>query len=195
MHIWMLHKRLIHDEIDKDRALMIQEELFNILWEDTICRLRREGVNELLVNKSLLKVQQYTFLHLTHYDHAYTEFLDKPEDRLKELRKIVWQHILARDEEAEHRTDHLDRIAWYVEANYQNIMMHWPDKFYRESRVAWVDLPEFSNMKDASGKVMDDNPVNPDDVLPEPWLQNITLRGVIYFWNPKANKVSWERPL
>lgn len=194
MHIWFLHKRLIHDDIDKERALMIQEELFNILWEDTMCRIRREGVNELLVNKNLLKVQQYTFIHLTHYDHAYTEFLDKPEDRMKELRKIVWQHILVREEEAENRLDQLDRIAWYIEANYQNIMMHWPDEYYRQGRVSWVNLPDFSGMLDEDGKVMEENPVDPDDVLPDPWLKNITLRGVDYYWNPRTNKSSWDRP-
>ena len=173
---------------------MIQEELFNILWDDTTCRIRQQGINELLVNKNLMRVQQYTFLHLTHYDHAYTEFLDKPDERLKELRRIVWQHILVREEEAEHRTDHLDRIAWYIEANFQNIMMDWPDEYYRSARVAWVDLPDFSNIKDASGNVMEENPVHPDDVLPEPWLRNITMKGIDYYWNPETMQSAWEKP-
>ncbi|GAX22474.1 hypothetical protein FisN_14Hh090 [Fistulifera solaris] len=194
MHVWFLHKRLIHDDIDRDRALMIQEELFNILWEDTLCRIRAEGVTPLLENRSLLKVQQYTFLHLTHYDHAFTEFLNKPEERLKELRKVIWQHVLVRDEEAEHRTDHLNRLAWYVEANYQNIMLHWPNEYYQQGRVAWVNLPDFSNLLDEQGNVMEENPVHPEDVLPEPWAKNITLRGKDYYWNTVTNQVSWERP-
>lgn len=194
MHIWFLHKRLIADAVDRELALMIQEELFNILWDDTTCRIRQQGVGELLVNKHLLQVQQYTFLHLTHYDHAYTEFLNKPAERLKELRKIVWQHILVRDEEAEHRNDHLDRLAWYVEANYQNIMMDWPDQYYREARVAWVDLPDFSSMVDANGEPMEEKPLHPDDVLPSPWQRNITMRGVEYYWNPATMKSTWTRP-
>lgn len=194
MHIWFLHKRLIADTTDRNLALMIQEELFNILWDDSLCRIRQRGINELSVNKHLTQVQQYTFLHLTHYDHAYTEFLTKPDMRLKELRKIVWQHILVRDSEAEHRHDHLDRMAWYVEANYQNITMEWPDPYYRQARVAWVDLPDFSGMKDANGKLMEENPIHPDDVLPEPWLRNITTSGVEYYWNPKTLKSSWDRP-
>jgi cytochrome b pre-mRNA-processing protein 3 len=194
MHLWFLHKRLIHDDINKDQALMIQEELFGILWEDTMCRIRREGVSEILVNKNLKQVQHYTFVHLTQYDHAFTELLDKPKERLNELRAIVWRNILVRDEDAEHRTDHLNRIAWYIEANYQNIMMHWPYEYYKESRVAWVDLPSFSNMKDASGNLMVENPVNPDDVLPDPWRRNITLRGIYYYWNPKTGQVAYDRP-
>jgi len=78
LHIWLLHKRLISDHDDPETALMIQEELFNILWDDTTCRIRQQGISEMLVNKHLLQVQQYTFLNLTHYDHAYTEFLDRP---------------------------------------------------------------------------------------------------------------------
>ena len=39
MHVWFLHKRLISDVFDKDRALMIQEELFNILCKYGICNV------------------------------------------------------------------------------------------------------------------------------------------------------------
>lgn len=194
MHIWLLHKRLISDKFDEDSALMIQEELFNILWEDTMCRIRKEGVNELLVNKNLLQVQQYTFLHLTNYDHIYTELLDKPAERLKELRKLVWQHIFVRDEAVKSRTDHLDRIAWYIEANYQNIIMEWPDDYYRSGRVAWVNLPDFDDLKDEKGTAMPVNPLHPEDILPEPWLKSITLKGIEYYWNPVTMESSWDRP-
>ena len=53
MHIWFLHKRLISDNIDKENALMLQEELFNMFWDDTTYRIRKEGVRELLVNKTV----------------------------------------------------------------------------------------------------------------------------------------------
>jgi hypothetical protein len=197
MHIWFLHKRLINSDVhDKELALMIQEELFNILWDDTLCRIRQQGVYELMVNKNLLQVQQYTFMHLTHYDHVFSpEFLADPTKRLQELRKLVWYHILVREEEAETtRADQLDRIAWYIEAQYQNIMMHLPEEYFREARIKWVDLPDFSNMVDGDGKPLPDSPVHEDDVLPEPWVKNITVRGVEYFWNEKTRKSSWDRP-
>lgn len=114
---------------------------------------------------------------------------------MKELRKIVWQHIFVRDPEMEHADAALDRIAWYIEANYQNIMVDWPDQWYRESRVAWVDLPDFSGATDASGKLLDENPVHEDDVLPTPWKRNITIRGVEYYWNPVTMEATWDRPL
>jgi cytochrome b pre-mRNA-processing protein 3 len=234
MHIWFLHKRLIHDAHDLDAALMVQEELFNILWDDTTSRIRQTGTSELLVNKHLMQVQQYTVLHLTHYDHAFTDFyLQRPLERMKELRTLVSYHIFrdpsmiatdpasasssssppsadgpnANDERTDSAaspsissnsstvsTDLLDRYAWYLEANYQNIMLHWPDAHYREGRVAWVNLPDFSHVKDSRGELLPDSPVNPDDALPSPWLTNITRRGVDYYWNPETRQSRWERP-
>lgn len=196
LHIWLLHKRLLADEYDKDTALAVDEELFNILWDDTTCRIRQAGVYELSVNKHLMQVQQYTFLHLTHYDHCYTEFLDKPEARLKELREIVWHHWFMSDPAVEHRTDHLDRICWYIDANYRNMMHELPDEYYRESRVAWVDLPDLTNMRDSDGTtLLPENPIHEDDVLPQPWLRNITNRGAEYYWNPETGASAWERPV
>jgi len=68
LHIWLLHKRLIADECDNDVALSVEDELFNILWDDTTGRVRQAGVNELAVDKELMNVhvQQCTLLHLTH---------------------------------------------------------------------------------------------------------------------------------
>ena len=195
MHIWFLSKRLSHDDIDKSHALNIRERLFNLLWEDTSGRIRRAGVSAILSDKTLGQVAKYTVRHLAHYDKAFTEFLDKPEERLKELREIVWWHIMVRDEDAKQQTDHLNRIAWYIEANYQNIMMHWPDEYYREARVAWVDLPDFSDIRGPSGEILDPIPINPDDVLPEPWLSNVSPKGIDYYWNPYTGEATWDRPL
>jgi cytochrome b pre-mRNA-processing protein 3 len=227
MHVWFLHKRLIQDTHDLDAALMVQEELFNILWDDATSRIRQTGTSELLVNKHLMQVQQYTFLHLTHYDHAFTDFyLQRPLERMKELRNLVSHHIfrdpamMATDpassaddsitkdggsdptsssavsppSSSEVSTDLLDRYAWYIEANYQNIMLHWPDEHYREGRVAWVNVPDFSALKDSRGELLPENPVHPEDVLPSPWLTNITRRGVEYYWNPETRESRWERP-
>lgn len=190
----MLHKRLLADTYDKTAALAVDEELFNSFWDDTTCRIRQAGVHELAVNKFLLQVQQYTFLHLTHYDHTYSEFLEQPLDRLKELRKLLWMHVYVRDPDMEKANDQLDRLVWYVDANYRNIMHEWPDEYYRESRVAWVDLPDFSNLKDANGLVLPDNPINPDDVVPAPWVANITRRGIEYYWNPETGESTWIKP-
>jgi hypothetical protein len=37
-------------------------------------------------------------------------------------------------------------------------------------------------------------PCHPDDVLPYPWITNITNAGKIYYWNPQTRVSSWIRP-
>jgi hypothetical protein len=208
---------------DRDNALLVQEELFNILWDDTVCRIRQTGTNELLVNKLLMQVQQYTFMHLTHYDQAYTShYLQHPLERMKELRHLVSLHVVREQPSQSQQVpslssssstgatedsnpppssaavpnvDQIDRLAWYIEANYQNIMLDWPDPYYREGRVQWVDLPSFEGMRDPqTGDPLPVPSLHPDDVLPHPWLFNITRRGDAYYWNPETRESTWERP-
>ena len=173
MHIWFLHKRLLLDNEDPHRAGLIQEELFDIFWTDSSNRMRAHGVNELLINKNLKTVQQYTFMHLFHYDHCFSELLDSPKERLEELKNLVLTHILLinpDDQKAlDLHDDHAECIAWYIETQYQNIVHDLPDPLYRKARIAWVDLPDFSNLKDANGKILEENPIDPEDILPKPY--------------------------
>ena len=198
MHVWFLHKRLISDTKDPHMAALIQEELFDILWTDTTCRMRAHGVTELLINKNLKTVQQYTFMHCFHYDHCYTEFLDDPKARLSELKDLVKAHVLLispedRDEWDRH-DEHAERLAWYIEAQYQNIVHDLPEALYQKARIAWVDLPDFSNIKDQNGTVLPEKPIDQDDVLPTDWTTNIANDGTTYFWNTKTRQATWDRP-
>lgn len=249
MHLWFLHKRLIAANVNNgnlgaDTCLNIQEELFEIFWNDTLCRLRAQpDVREMSVNKYLLQVQQYTFLHLFHYDHIFGSLasseshldprnkeeeeeddsqvdpipmvpstgddgeemdplsvldpnvdLSQRSNRINELKKLIWMHVLVRNPEAKESDDHLERLAWYVEAQYQNILVDWPGQYVETAQVGWVNLPDFGGMKDNSGRLLENKMVHPDDVLPEPWVPNITLRGVTYYWNSKNGKSQWEKP-
>jgi WW domain/Ubiquinol-cytochrome C chaperone len=235
MHVWFLHKRLVssHQGLDPDWAHAIQDELFRILWNDTLCRIRQQGVYEMSVEKNLIKVQKYTFLHMFHYDHIYKpmltlknnqenqedmtqpppqehdqEFqpwdplsvidhkanLTRVQDRISELKKLVWMHVMVRDEKTTSYQDQLERMAWYVETQFQNIIMEWPTEHVREARVAWVNLPSFANLKDDQGRVLAPRPVDLNHVLPDPWLTNITLRGETYYWNPVTRQSQWEHP-
>ena len=51
VHVWMMHKRLITEGKD---GLLVQEALFDELWEDTANRIRGQGINELSVSISRL---------------------------------------------------------------------------------------------------------------------------------------------
>ena len=47
MHVWFIHKRLIADTSDPHFSLLVQEELFDVLWNDTRARIRAAKVHEL----------------------------------------------------------------------------------------------------------------------------------------------------
>ena len=207
LHVWLLHKRLVLDTYDPSTALHVDAELFHILWDDTTCRIRAQpNVMELAVNKHLLQVQQYTFLHLTHYDHAYdddddmdnTMLQEGPEAqqqqrRHQELRNLVWHHVFVRDPALEHAVDVLDPFVHYIDMNVQNIICTWPDAYYREARVVWTDLPIVPETTDTTTTTVD-TVVHPDDVLPHPWCRNITRRGQVYYWNTETYESTFERP-
>lgn len=192
MHLWFLHKRLVTDTRDNHASLLVQEELFDIFWDDTQKRIREQGVQELSVNKHLNDVQQYTFQHLTHYDHAFSEFELKPKARYEELCGVFWVHVLQRQEDM--CSDQVQRMAYYIDTQYNNIMNRLPEDYWREGRLAWVDIPDFTKMRDNKGKILPEKPVYEDDVLPSNWHKALTTAGEPYYWNPEQNKAQWERP-
>mmetsp|Transcript_32812 Transcript_32812/g.36733 ORF Transcript_32812/g.36733 Transcript_32812/m.36733 type:complete len:247 (-) Transcript_32812:108-848(-) len=214
MHVWFLHKRLVSCQEDPHKAALIQEELFDILWIDSSNRMRAHGVQEMLINKNLTKVQQYTFMHMFHYDHCYTgDLLDNPIERLNELKNLVKIHILLLppipddDDESsvsedeynsilrEHRfhNDQAERIAWYVETQYQNIIHDLPESLFQKVRIAWVDLPSFDHMIDDTGKELPEQPICLENVLPSGWVRNIANDGTYYYWNLSTRQVHWDK--
>ncbi|KAL7551547.1 hypothetical protein ACHAWF_014736 [Thalassiosira exigua] len=193
MHVWFLHKRLLADRVDSHLALLVQEELFDILWNDTRARIRAEGVNELTVNKHLKEVQELTFLHCCHYDHAYQEFANDDFSRLEEIVGIIWTYVLNKDEEA--YPDLIQRLAAYVEYQYINLLEGVPDSHFWEGRIPWGDIPEFDTMKDNNGKVLGKMGEVPGlDILPKHWLKTLTDAGDKYYWNTETNVTSWKKP-
>lgn len=193
MHVWFLHKRLISDETDPHFSLMVQEELFDTFWNDTQSRIRAEKVPELTVSKHLKDVQQVTFQHLTHYDHTYTEHRENVTERFKELSILVWVHILLRDEDV--FDDQLKRLSMYIEANYENMVELTPDEYFFEGRIQWIDIPDFTNMRDRLGKKLPDLEVDPDDILPDGWHKVLTDSGEPFYWHPENFASQWEKPV
>jgi len=221
LHIWFLHKRLLANEADTHKAALIQEELFDIFWIDSSNRMRAHGVNEMLINKNLKKVQQYSFMHMFHYDHCYTgDLLENPADRLEALKMTIKTHILllpslSREGDDDGDVDNVmdecfdekilqkhiehddqsERIAWYIETQYQNIVHDLPDSFFRKTRIAWVDLPSFDLMIDGNtGKELPNRSVDLEDILPVGWTKSIANDGSYYYWNLKTREALWEQP-
>jgi len=211
MHIWFLHKRLLAPSAKKDEDsgkhgydLMIQEELFDIFWNDTRSRIRSAGVHELTVNKHLKESQQATFLQCTQYDHAFKEFEKDDVKRFEVVCDAVWRHVLNGDEEAD---DHLiRRLGAYVEFQLDNIVYKLPDDYFDEGRIGWGNIPDFdfiSQKKDADGTSGAEDPENPEETtnalsglktLENGWMQVLTDAGEPYYWNTETNRTSWKSP-
>lgn len=193
MHVWFLHKRLLADRVDSHLALLVQEELFDILWNDTRARIRAEGVHELTVNKHLKDAQQLTFLQCTHYDHSFQEFATDDKKRLQEISGVNWTYVLNKDEEA--NVDLLKRLTMYVEYQCVNLLQGVPDNYFWEGRIPWGDMPEFTTMKDNNGKELPAMTSVPGmEVFPAPWVKTLTDAGVPYYWNMDTDETTWKKP-
>jgi hypothetical protein len=198
---------LNHPEVDT--------ELFHIFWDNTLCRIRSLKVYELSVNKHLATVQQYSLVHMLLYDHAYALSRQQdPDQRLQHLRQVVysqWLHpretapTLENDDDAveshyRYSADHIDRLVWYIDTQYRNIVEDCPESRFTSGQVPWVDLPDFANWHDSTmpDEFVPTNepiPLHPEDVLPFPWRSNMTNRGWTYYWNPQTGQATWERPI
>lgn len=59
LHTWMIHRRLIAGlDGDADDGKLLQEQLFDRLWDDTTTRIRAQNLPELTVNTHLKNVQK-----------------------------------------------------------------------------------------------------------------------------------------
>lgn len=135
-----------------------------------------------------------TFLHCTHYDHAFQEFKDDPEKKFEEIAGIVWTYVLNKDEEA--YMDQVKRLAAYVEYQYINLLEGVPDDYFWEGRIPWGDMPDFANMKDNDGKALPKmGDVQGLEILPEPWVKTLTDAGVPYYWNTETDVTTWKKPV
>eukprot|EP00560_Eucampia_antarctica_P007784 CAMPEP_0197827226 /NCGR_PEP_ID=MMETSP1437-20131217/4052_1 /TAXON_ID=49252 ORGANISM="Eucampia antarctica, Strain CCMP1452" /NCGR_SAMPLE_ID=MMETSP1437 /ASSEMBLY_ACC=CAM_ASM_001096 /LENGTH=273 /DNA_ID=CAMNT_0043427991 /DNA_START=89 /DNA_END=910 /DNA_ORIENTATION=+ len=195
LHIWFLHKRLL-----KEDDLWLQEEVFDILWNDSKSRIRAvDGIHELTVNKHLKDVQQVTFQHCTHLDHVTTLPLGSKE-RMEELCAAIWIHILLkRDGETESpeiTEQVIRRMAAYVEYQYDNIVHKLPLEHFKEGRVAWGNLPEFTGLKMKAKKIEAWHYEGPssDLNLLDGWKHVLTDAGDSYYWNTKTNEAQWDVP-
>lgn len=152
-------------------------------------RIRGEGINELMVNKHLKDVQQITLQQCVHFDHSFT-FKD-PVRRREELVLAVWSHVMQTDEDA--NNDVINRLAMYVEWQYDNVVLRLPEDYWREGRIEWGDVLDFDDMMDNKGTIMPNVEIGHD--LKEGWVEALTESGKKYWWNSETMKSTWEKPV
>jgi len=92
LHLWLANRRILletpHDEL-------LQQEIFDIFWEDTIGRVRKLKVKELFVHKQLRTAQGYTFDMQLGLDEAFAS-----EDGLNDqkLGEVLWRSVFREEE-------------------------------------------------------------------------------------------------
>ena len=109
-HAWMVHKRLIKEG---NEGRLIQECMFDELWEDTCNRLRAIGINELSVNKYLSEVQSYSFQFCVELDQALTKPTE--EEVVQDIGGALWRHAYAGNDDIDE--EHVLKFARYATAS------------------------------------------------------------------------------
>lgn len=140
LHMWMLNRRIGFNEGSEKDAVALQQELFDLYWEDSIARIRRiEGVRELMVNKHLRTAQGYTFKMMKDMDKAIEAFgteEENDEGTLK-LGQAIWMNVFRADEST--LDENVERVISYTERNLE-ILTDMKDEDVLWGRVEWKEI-------------------------------------------------------
>lgn len=86
LHVWILHARFKTDFEDGGRE--VQNELFEILWAETLLRLRNEGLSAMRENKVLGQFQNVSFGAMLEYDAAFAV----TDDQEYQFGSALWRY-------------------------------------------------------------------------------------------------------
>lgn len=177
VHVWMVHRRLA---LESEAGKIMQELLFDRLWEETVVRMRYQDISELTVNKNLAQVQQICFNSCIAYDKGLKHGPNV-------LQTAVAQHLL------ENETPEGLRIA-SIMAEYMKRELKKLEKvdgkYIMVGTIPWSALPETN---------VNTNFENDDDVVLigqrfGNWRSALDNRGKLYYWNMTTRYSVWRQP-
>ncbi|CAI5716781.1 unnamed protein product [Hyaloperonospora brassicae] len=184
VHVWLVHRRLA---LEGEQGKVMQELMFDRLWEETVVRIRYYGISELAVNKHLAEVQQVCFNACVAYDKGLT-------DGPNVLQTAVAQHLL------ENETTEGLRIASIMAIHMKRELKHLEKvdaKYIVEGTIPWSSFPATS-LSAANKSGMDDDDDDDDVVLIGQrfgnWRSALDNRGRLYYWNLTTRYSVWDRP-
>eukprot|EP00938_MAST-03A_sp_MAST-3A-sp1_P003883 g3883.t1 len=137
LHMWMLNRRIGFNQGEEKDAVALQQELFDLYWEDSIARIRKiEGVRELMVNKHLRTAQGYTFKMMKDMDKAIEAFgtEGKQDEGTLKLGQAIWMNVFRADESA--LDENVERVISYTERNLE-LLTDMNDDDVLWGRVEW----------------------------------------------------------
>lgn len=181
LHVWMVHHALrVHGE----DAKVLQEEMFDRLWEDSAVRVRRQPVPEVSVNKYVQEVQTMCFTAAVEYDNALLN-TDDPNAFNKALQK----HLLGKTD-----TSKPCEIARAIEA-YVRREMKMTQALEKDvlfsGDIPWGPAPPVSDAAAKSG--IDEDP----EIIGRRygnWRSALNLKGKFYYYNMRTRVSQWEKP-
>lgn len=131
IHVWLVQRRLLLPDAGKE-GVLVQEAMFDELWDDTTVRIRKLGVNELSLNKYLKEAQGYSFKLCMELDQAVkinddliankttnNSIEDTPYEVMDTIGGTLWRTVYAKRNEIDE--EHTMELAKYVWREHQTI--------------------------------------------------------------------------
>jgi cytochrome b pre-mRNA-processing protein 3 len=177
IHLWIINKRLL---AEGKPGKKLQVELFDTLWENTERRIRRAGIQELSVNKSLAEIQKLTFGAMVAYDIG----LKKTDDNDQELGSAIWRNLFASRSEVPDET--VLSVCRWMRSEVERIKKL-PMAKVEEGELEWT-LPEGIKVTEGDKEYMRQHGMEGE------WRSELAVNGQIYWWNTKTREAQWEKP-
>ncbi|TDH66665.1 uncharacterized protein CCR75_005188 [Bremia lactucae] len=176
-HVWLVHRRLA---LEGEKGKIMQELVFDRLWEETVVRIRYLNISELTVNKYLAQVQQICFNACIAYDKGLKE-------GPRYFQTAVAQHLLENESTEGLRIASI--MAEHMKRELKNLEKV-DAKYIMLGTIPWTPLPE------THAKI---RPTDVDDVVLigqrfGNWRSALDNRGKLYFWNITTRYSIWDRP-
>mmetsp|Transcript_13589 Transcript_13589/g.43419 ORF Transcript_13589/g.43419 Transcript_13589/m.43419 type:complete len:333 (-) Transcript_13589:36-1034(-) len=195
LHTWIVHRRLLSAG---PPGKLVQEELFDRLWDDTTQRIRERGIQELLVNKNLRKVQEASFGSMFAYDdallHGAKSFADALERNvfLKNSPSRRHADLLAEYALGELEAAHAVPFDEFIWARFGWADPPGPDRPYTRAGVA--NVTRAINLAAVRAGVEGAESVEDASVGDEQWQEAVNKEGTRYWWSPATLQASLQLP-
>ncbi|KAG5185506.1 hypothetical protein JKP88DRAFT_236730 [Tribonema minus] len=150
--------------------------------------MRHAGIQELMINKNLKMVQEYSFELLMGFDHAMT--LTTEDEKVYEMGGAIWGLIYRKPEK--YSEQHLHHFASHLYTELETLYEVPLDKF-KEGALVFADAPDFSQpVKSNRVELAYSTPERCDDV--GEWRATLDLAGKRYWWNPRTRESTYATP-
>mmetsp|Transcript_27300 Transcript_27300/g.35213 ORF Transcript_27300/g.35213 Transcript_27300/m.35213 type:complete len:299 (+) Transcript_27300:166-1062(+) len=179
-HIWAIHKRLVKEGND---GRLVQEILFDELWNDTMGRIRSFKFAEITINKHLRSVQEYCFGALISFDHAVS--FETEEEVRQQMHDAVRAHVYNHDKDIPDAK--VDAVADYVLSEMKSLQEIELEPFLH-GRIRWDNAPSFGLKKVSEGDEV--------EILGQvgAWRKEYSIDGKEYYWNMDTYESTFDKP-